>query len=80
MKNLNDIVREEIIRILNDDALFKRQDVPGVLPHFDTSGDADDMSSSCPICGTEHEGPCHNPRRKRDSPKLQIYGIVFDDE
>ena len=67
MKLVRALVREEIKKLMNDDALFGQRDIPGLESERDDldmmplpSG----MPSSCPICGTDHEGPCHNPARK----------------
>jgi hypothetical protein len=80
MDDLRLLIREMVKQLIQDDALFRRSEPPGILTHFDEPGDYDEMPLSCPLCGTEHEGPCNNPRRKRDRPTSQIYGIVFDDE
>lgn len=84
MKLVRALVREEIKKLMNDDALFSQRDIPGLESERDDldmmplpSG----MPSSCPICGTDHEGPCHNPARKggRGSSymaKPQLYRIV----
>ena len=65
MDLLRKLVREEIRMLMKDDALFGKGDLPGIVPDWDENGT---MSSpdSCPVCGTSHPGPCHNPERDSD--------------
>ena len=80
MDDLRLLIREMVKQLMQDDALFRRSEPPGILTHFDEPGDYDEMQLSCPICGTEHDGPCHNPCGKRDKSLSHVYGIIFDDE
>ncbi len=92
-KLLRDLIREEIRQLIQDDAMFHARDNVGIVrdsegmshgmvDDFDMPGDDVSMPLSCPICGTEHEGPCHNPNRKRKRDKRsymarpQLYGIA----
>ena len=89
MKLIRDLVREEIRRLINDDAMFMHHDKKGLEtdwesyglePEFDIPGDVDDtqMPNSCPICGTKHPGPCHNPAWDKKSSYMarpQLYRI-----
>ena len=85
MDIVRQLVREEIAKLLQDDALFGSHDDNAVLSDFDVPGNLGghkDMPLSCPICGTEHEGPCHKPGHKRDKrsymARPQLYGIAKD--
>lgn len=60
MDLLRKLVREEIRMLMKDDALFGHNDSPGIMPDWDSLSDKS-LSSSCPVCGTTHDGPCHNP-------------------
>ena len=85
MSTLRKLVREEIKKLIRDDALFKKREPGGLEPEFDIPGDDEhvkQMPKSCSICGTKHEGPCHNPAwDKKDHKssymaKPQLYRIV----
>ena len=69
MEHIRDLVREEIAKLLNDDALFHQRDFPGLAPEKDYPGDIGPSHAmtvmSCPICGTKHSGPCHNPEHSK---------------
>ena len=69
---IRSLVQEEIRNLINDDTVFRKHDsrglekdfyVPGIESQHDTQGDSDsfEMPNSCPACGTDHSGPCHNP-------------------
>ena len=93
-KLLRTLIREEIKQLIQDDAMFHSRDdfgivddsdsaTYGISDNFDTPGDNMGMPLSCPVCGTEHEGPCHNPARKRQKrdkrsymARPQLYGIA----
>jgi len=61
MKLLRDLIREEIKKLMQDDALFRRlhlpglereREVPGIEPEFDVAGD------KCPECEIMWPDPC----------------------
>ena len=66
MDLLRKLVREEIRMLMKDDALFGHSDSPGIVPDWDSLEDKS-LSSSCPVCGTAHDGPCHNPSLGTDA-------------
>ena len=61
MKLLRDLIREEIKKLMQDDALFRRlhlpglegeRDIPGIESGFDEPGD------ECPDCEKSWPDPC----------------------
>jgi len=51
---------------MKDDALFGHNDVPGIVSDWENLEDKS-LPSSCPVCGTAHKGPCHNPSLDSDA-------------
>ena len=87
---IRSLVREEIRNLINDDAMFRHHDKKGLEsdlefhglePEFVSPGDHGnlEMPSSCPSCGTKHQGPCHNPAWSKKSSYMarpQLYRIA----
>ena len=74
MNIVRKLVREEIARLLQDDALFNTQDIAGIVNSSEIQN-----PSSCSVCGTKHKGPCHNPAWDKKSSymaKPQLYRII----
>ena len=59
-KELRSLIDEEIKHLMQDDVVFKQRDTPGIVPDWENLEDKS-LPSSCPVCGTTHDGPCHNP-------------------
>lgn len=57
---LKKLIREEIRSLMQDDALFGHSESPGIVPDWENLKDKS-LPRSCPVCGTAHDGPCHNP-------------------
>ena len=86
---IRSLVREEIKKLIKDDAMFRHHDQKGLEsdlefhglePEFVSPGDNDslEMPLSCPSCGTKHQGPCHNPAWSKKSSYMarpQLYRI-----
>ena len=61
MKLLRDLIREEIKKLMQDDALFRRLHLPGLEPERDTPGvepEFDEPGDVCPECEKTHPDPC----------------------
>tara|TARA_R110001583_G_scaffold31600_1_gene107903 strand:+ start:78933 stop:79382 length:450 start_codon:yes stop_codon:yes gene_type:complete len=87
-EELRDLIFKEMKTMLQDDAVFKKADAPGILPDFDTPGEPDSENNkgstdmdSCPQCGSPHtnQTPEKNGEGHRNASymaKPQLYGIV----
>ena len=64
MKLLRDLIREEIRKLIQDDALFRRPerpDYPGLESHRDNLGledEFDEPGDHCPDCEISWPDPC----------------------
>ena len=84
--DLRRIIREEALSILQDDALFGKKDLPGVLDTFDSPGDSleDDEGRNLSYGhtkSTDHEGrstrkSLYHLFRKSQS----LYDMIHDDD
>jgi len=61
MKLLRDLIREEIKKLIQDDALFRHLDTRGIEPELDIPGiedEFDEPAGSCPDCEKTWPDPC----------------------
>ena len=61
MKLLRDLIREEIKKLMQDDAIFRRTNLPGLEPVKDIPGiesEFDEPGDSCPECEKTWPSPC----------------------
>ena len=61
MKLLRDLIREEIKKLIQDDALFRRSSYPGLESHYDypgIEGEFDEPGDHCPECEEDWPDPC----------------------
>ena len=77
---LRNLIFKEMKMMLQDDALFKNQEIPGILPDFDIPGDESKHrgapckkhgSHGCKKCKKKHHHSSYMARP-------QLYGIVRD--
>ena len=61
MKLLRDLIREEIKKLMQDDALFRHLHLPGIEPQRDSPGiepEFDKLDDQCPDCEKSWPDPC----------------------
>tara|TARA_Y100000310_G_scaffold296348_1_gene328535 strand:+ start:876 stop:1112 length:237 start_codon:yes stop_codon:yes gene_type:complete len=59
---LRDLIREEIKKLIQDDALFRRGELPGIVRHIDNPGIESEFDEpgdyDCPECEKRYPSRC----------------------